>query len=130
MFGLSDEVECNDHLVPIIYPHSLLYLVSGVCEDDSDAPLLGMNRYYSRTKPYELGSDANIDAVVAFDTNKGAVPIWSPAPPPPMDGHQTAAHCHGCFNADPATLESLGYIVSSSIMSTAAHARHKQGGTD
>ena len=112
MFGLSDQTECNDHMVPIIYPHSLLYFVSGVCEDASDAPLLEMNRYYSRARPYEPGCDADIDAVVAFDAAKGAAPIWSPVAPPPMDGHQTTAQCHGCFNADPVTLDSLAYTVS------------------
>ena len=46
IFGMSDPVERDDHLVRAIYPASLLYFVSGVLEDDRDEPLAGMQRYY------------------------------------------------------------------------------------
>jgi hypothetical protein len=47
IFGMSDVVERNDHLVPAIYPASLLYFVSGVLEDNRDEPIVGMQRFYS-----------------------------------------------------------------------------------
>ncbi|HST61622.1 MAG TPA: hypothetical protein VLK84_23155, partial [Longimicrobium sp.] len=60
-FGMSDELERADYLLPDsifqklpalrvlkkIYPHSLLYFVSGVCEDEVDKPLVGMHRYHT-----------------------------------------------------------------------------------
>ena len=36
MFTMTDENEKKDRLVPVIYPHSLLYLVSGVVEPEVD----------------------------------------------------------------------------------------------
>ena len=52
-FGMRDEVEVEDVLVPIVYPRSLLYFVSGLLEfsDDeptervADTPLVGMQRF-------------------------------------------------------------------------------------
>lgn len=53
VFGMQDAVERADRLVPVVYPHSLLYFVSGVCEkgeDDSkaDTPIMGMERFYTK----------------------------------------------------------------------------------
>ena len=48
---MTDELEQADRLIPVIYPHSLLYFVSGVLEDEADKPLLGMERYLTRRLP-------------------------------------------------------------------------------
>ena len=34
-FTMSDDFETKDRLVPAIYPHSLLYFISGVLEDEA-----------------------------------------------------------------------------------------------
>ena len=36
MFTMSDALERKDRLVPVIYPHSLLYFISGVLESAYD----------------------------------------------------------------------------------------------
>lgn len=53
IFYLSDKLEKNDSIFHIgkmrIYPHSLLYFVSGLLEGSSvDAPILGMQMHYSK----------------------------------------------------------------------------------
>lgn len=48
IFNLQDELERADPVLPLIpfaYPHSLLYFVSGLLEEKTDAPLLGMTRF-------------------------------------------------------------------------------------
>lgn len=55
MFTLSDQAECEDKLFWHIYPHSLLYFVSGVAEEEglADMSILGMHRYFSPDRePY------------------------------------------------------------------------------
>jgi hypothetical protein len=61
-FAMSDALERADHLlkgIPSAFPASLLYLVSGVLEVESDTPLVGMERFYSdeaayRQEPYDV----------------------------------------------------------------------------
>ena len=48
MFALTDENERGYWEVPVLYRGSLLYLVSGLCEDEVDNPILGMQRYHER----------------------------------------------------------------------------------
>jgi hypothetical protein len=55
MFALTDKAERKYFEVPVIYKGSLLYIVSGLCEQDPDAdkPLLGMQRYWLGKVPYK-----------------------------------------------------------------------------
>lgn len=59
MYTLCDEAELNDKLFHSIYPHSLLYFVSGIAEEEgkADMSILGMHRYFRADgdEPY-LGS--------------------------------------------------------------------------
>ena len=50
-FTMEDAREKADRLVPAIYPHSLLYFISGVLEDESDKPILGMERFLTGSAP-------------------------------------------------------------------------------
>ena len=48
IFTMADACERRDPLIklmPTVYPHSLLYLVSGLLEDTPDAPLIGLTRH-------------------------------------------------------------------------------------
>lgn len=55
MFTMNDELECNDALIPLLYPRSLLYLISGILEQDEyDAHILGLHRHIRGTKPYDI----------------------------------------------------------------------------
>jgi hypothetical protein len=65
IFGMGDRLERQDQLVPLVYPASLLYFVAGVLEEERDAPLAGMQRYYASGYEGE-GFDA-IAAVKSFD---------------------------------------------------------------
>jgi hypothetical protein len=64
VFGMGDTIELNDALVPIVYPASLLYFVSGVLEENRDEPLAGMQRYYSPR--YQSKDFEDIESVRAF----------------------------------------------------------------
>ncbi len=51
MFALTDQNERSYWEVPVLYRGSLLYLVSGLCEDEVDIPILGMQRYHDTKGP-------------------------------------------------------------------------------
>jgi hypothetical protein len=110
-FGLDDARESADTLrlkgVPV-YPRSLLYLVSGALEDESDSPLVGMQRYYSDQPPYD--AIPGINAVRRFFTDQGVDTLWAAADGGP--GRQTDARGHGQIDdEDAATLDSLKHII-------------------
>jgi hypothetical protein len=89
VFVLSDERERADHLLDDRYPRSLLYLVSGVLEDQADAPIAGMDRF-----------PAALERVRA--------PTDSVTPP----GMRSEATRHADFGLDAATQESLAHVVT------------------
>lgn len=116
-FGMSDKLERADYLVPKsfadkfpalrkIYPHSLLYFVTGVCEDEVDKPLVGMERYHSGRSPY-AGPD-----LVAAGRYLGELESrrrWSAVDL--ADGLRTGATDHGDFDEDPLTRRSLQHLI-------------------
>ena len=54
MFTMDDDFEKENHLLPIIYNRSLLYLVSGILEPkEVDMPLVGMMRFSTCLKPFD-----------------------------------------------------------------------------
>jgi hypothetical protein len=65
-FTMTDELEKADRLLPVIYPHSLLYFVSGVFEDEADKPILGMHRYLTGKARHYRKADTGIPAVKRF----------------------------------------------------------------
>jgi hypothetical protein len=108
VFGMGNAIELKDAIAGPLYPASLLYFVSGVLEDDSDMPLLGMERYYSA--PY-VGKDFDTIALVeAFDylKRKNAF-CWSQV------SGDSGTNCdmtsHGGWTKADATRESVLYIV-------------------
>jgi hypothetical protein len=46
MFTMEEKNEKKDHCIPYIYTHSLLYLVSGLFEDDVDAKIMGLHEQF------------------------------------------------------------------------------------
>jgi hypothetical protein len=83
IFGMQDTVERDDHMVPVVYPASLLYFVSGVCEkgqsgDEGDTPIVGLQRFYEPREPYQ--NNAAVQAVTAFLGSGGRLwSVWSVA---------------------------------------------------
>jgi hypothetical protein len=65
-FTMEDGFERKDRLIPLLYPHSLLYFISGVLEDEADKPILGMHRYLSGSAPHYQKPETGIPAVKAF----------------------------------------------------------------
>ncbi len=108
VFGMSDEVERNDRLVPLVYPHSLLYLVAGIFEKEADMPLVGMQRYYSGEAPYNTPEVLfSCNYLAAYHANRT---VWSVVDE--GDGLACGARKHGGFYVEAATLKSLKYILS------------------
>lgn len=52
VFTMHDNLERADRLVGPVYPHSLLYFISGCLEGDSDTPLVGLDRHIRGDEPY------------------------------------------------------------------------------
>jgi hypothetical protein len=46
MFTMEESNEKKDHCIPYIYTHSLLYLVSGLFEDEVDAKIMGLHEQF------------------------------------------------------------------------------------
>lgn len=89
MFSMNDTYECRDTLVrnvPLLgdltwfYPRSLLYLISGILEQEGDqevvdAAIFGLQRDYDPA--YRSASDAEIAAAHEFIESHGERRVWS-----------------------------------------------------
>jgi len=99
MFTMRDELEKGKPLVPVIYPRSLLYFVSGVVEKKPngesafDHPILGMERYFTMTDTYDQQS---IEAVRTFVAGDDKRTVWSVEDRGP--GLRSNADTHGGFD--------------------------------
>lgn len=110
VFTMTDENEKNDVLVPVLYPHSLLYFVSGVVEFEPDAPLVGMARFF------EEGAFPDVDfpalgAVRGYLEQGDERVVWSVTKGAPA-GKNSAALKHGDFDNENETLASVGHIIA------------------
>jgi len=92
-FGMRDELERTDHLVPGLYPRSLLYFVSGVLEESPDEPLVGMQRFHAASQPV---------------SRPGGF-VWSPSIEEP--GRTTLATRHDDFDNESVTLASVRHAI-------------------
>jgi hypothetical protein len=105
---MSDRVERKDHIVPAIYPASLLYFVSGVLEDDRDKPLAGMQRYYFADH-YGLKFKTVADVKAFGRLTRPHAYAWSQV------GGFPGANCdmikHGGWADAPATLKSVRDLI-------------------
>lgn len=109
-FGMSDELEAADTLVPIIYLRSLLYFVSGLLENEPDEPLIGMARYLERTDIYDAESFPNIELCRRFYAGYPNSLIWSPSILGP--GFNSDGKSHGHFDdIDEETMASVQHIL-------------------
>lgn len=111
MFTMTDANEKKDRLVPILYPHSLLYFVSGVVETDRDMPIVGMQRYYYKSD-YTDNRFSSVAAVRNFVTSASDRSIWS-VTTNQDPGKNTAALKHGDFDNESATMASISHIIGS-----------------
>jgi hypothetical protein len=112
MFTMTDEAECQDALVPLVYPRSLLYFVSGVLERDAEGksvaamPIVGLARYYD---PELSGAPSEVEDVRSFVGGERRV-VWSPVEG--GRGLSSSALSHGAFDEDEQVRASLRAIIA------------------
>lgn len=107
VFGLNNYREGNYWEVPFIYNKSLLYIVCSLCEADpeADRPLLGMQRYWSGSRPYDQPYIKAITELI------GSRFVWSPSTTAPP-GWRSNADRHGGFPEEKLTNESVCYTLA------------------
>lgn len=114
MFTMTDVDERADRLMPVIYPHSLLYFVSGLLERDATGageggkPVVGLQRWFERTA--REGDPPELDQIADFIREAEDNVVWSPVDGPL--GCSSGARSHGAFDDDPKVRESLGVLIS------------------
>lgn len=111
LFGMSDERERADVLVPVIYPASLLYFVSGLLEDEPDQPIVGMVRFQDGAATFDPDHFPNVEACRAFFARNGSKAlVWSPQTEP--QGCASDGRHHQDFDDnDDATTASVAFIL-------------------
>lgn len=110
IFTMLDEKETADWLVPVLYPHSLLYFVSGVAEFEPDAPLVGLNRFYDRQK-YPASKFPDVESFRQLIDNTQNGVVWSISTGQP-DGLNCKAVHHGDFDDEDLTQKSMKHIIA------------------
>lgn len=108
-FGLSDPVERGYWEVPALYNASLLYMVSGLFEEDEvDMPLVGMERYFDLSGPYDRPDIAAVAALIKPEER-----IWAPTAGENVPaGKRSKAQKHGGMQiGDTDTLTSIRHIL-------------------
>ena len=114
IFGQGDSFEIKNAIAGPLYPASLLYFISGVLEDKSDEPVLGMQRYYML--PVYNGADfPEIGVVNAFAPLKLQHGFaWSDIVQ--GSGANCDMHTHGGWQQSPETMASIVTIVGQGIV--------------
>lgn len=112
LFKMSDENECKDLLVPFFYTHSLLYLVSGILEDEGesyDSYILGLARHTEFNHPYDIDELKELHLYL----NEHAMnrEVLSVTEEFVADGLGSHARKHGGFDDDEVTLMSIVHIL-------------------
>lgn len=112
LFAMSDDRETRDVMLPVIYPRSLLYFVSGLMERDGDGqiafdePIVGMQRY-AVSPIYD--NDADVREVRAFLNGGTTRAVWSPNSG--TAGAECDAFHHGDLDNDGPTIASLRFLI-------------------
>jgi len=96
------------------YPHSLLYLISGVLEDAPDTPLVGMDRFWHDPRfsinPLIVATKNQLNSM--YDGGESRYLVLSKTAPNSEEGYRTAATTHGDFDwSDPETVDSVTHVL-------------------
>lgn len=113
IFTMSDENECKDVMIPYFYTRSLLYLISGILEDNGinpDAPLLGLERHIAFNPPYNKQEFKKLHHYL-YESGKGRL-CYAITSDNALDGLRTHALKHGDFDNDKHTLASITHILT------------------
>lgn len=115
-FTMDDTREKADQLVKGVYPHSLLYFISGVLERSADEPILGMQRFLTGSASHYARPETGIPAVKAYleeaTHNRIFYSVCATAP-----GMSSDAISHGAFDdtsagAPRSTIDSVRHILA------------------
>lgn len=109
MFTMEDALECKDHLVPGVYPRSLLYLISGILDGEADSPVVGLRRHTSGESPYDGAPFIQVSQFLAQPENRL---VLSRTRDDAEEGLRTVSARHGDFDNDVQTLASLTAIIA------------------
>lgn len=109
LFTMTDAAEKADQLIGVLYPRSLLFLVSGLFEDRPGTALVGLARHITA---WTSAADGAFDQVRIWLGEKDRL-VFSPSPEGAVDGMRCLAHKHGDFDSEPETLASLLYLAGS-----------------
>jgi hypothetical protein len=103
MFTMEESNEKMDHCIPFIYTHSLLYMVSGLFEDEIDAKIMGLHEQFKATGRYsdfdelkQLNSFVNDNKLVLSTDTTNA-----------DESMRSNSLKHGDFDNDEYTLKSI-----------------------
>jgi len=109
MFTMEDALECKDHLVPGVYPRSLLYLISGILDGEADSPVVGLRRHTTGQAPYDRSPFIQLSHFLAQPENRV---VLSKTRDDAGEGLRTGSAKHGDFDNDEQTLASLTAIIA------------------
>jgi len=107
MYSLADTDEQGYYEVPVLYPGSLLYIISGLLESEDDEssgdmPVTGMQRYARTTHPF---AEPEVVKVWQFLKSKPDHLVWSGDKRGP--GLNCDSKKHGDFDNTPETVASF-----------------------
>ncbi|MFD2033720.1 hypothetical protein ACFSKL_02905 [Belliella marina] len=114
IYTMYDSIEKKDLLLPYVYTRSLLYLISGVLENegnDSDALVLGMERHISGIRPYDTIAEAVATNRFLYGQSNRRL-VYSITGEHELEGQRSSSTTHGGFDEDENTLESLKFILN------------------
>ncbi len=109
MYTMLDEFEKKDWVVKVIYPRSLLYLVSGLFEAEVDTPILGMQRFLLDKEPFS--DNELLTSVRGYLSEEGRV-CFSKSKDDALDGFRSLSVRHGDFDDDQPTLKSIASLIA------------------
>jgi hypothetical protein len=113
MYTMTDNKEKHDLLVPYVYTHSLLFLISGILENegnDYDAYILGLERDIKALNPYDSVKEILDSNKFLFEVGSSRV-AFSQTDTTTPEGLRTQSLSHGGFDDDEATISSIKFIL-------------------
>lgn len=117
MFTMTDALERRDPVMrpagealAKVYPSSLLYVVSGMLEEEVDAPLLGMMRFGTGKPPFDSQKLQKIRDYL-HEPGKERLTLSSGNDASSAGSLATRATSHGAFSSDEATMASIQSIL-------------------
>jgi hypothetical protein len=117
MFTMTDALERRDPVMrpagealAKVYPSSLLYVVSGMLEEEVDAPLLGMMRFGTGQPPFDSQKLQKIRDYL-HEPGGQRLTLASGSGASPGGKLASGATSHGGFSSDRATMDSIQAIL-------------------